>query len=224
MMNRPIVWVVPNKISVDIVLALPDKELKQIVELASNIVVMHINRFIDANRNSSDENLRDAALRLADAAEYTNKKAQYLSSDETRDLVEELRNLTAEDVTINVPKEKLLTYKMLIDEILTNDFAVAYTDEKDTENLRNNLAALIDAGGFYESMNEKEAANAIFTMVRVIDDNKGLFRNPPFKKNASTILRGVLYRKEEFELIGSGIDYLLGKMQSGAHPRSWRIC
>lgn len=221
-MNSLEAWVVPNKINVELVLEMPNDCLKQVVELASNIVVMHINRFIQMNGGSNDEAKRSAAAKLADAAAYVNMKSEYLSSEETKDMVEELRGLSYEDININVDKNTLLKYRMLIEELLTNDFAVAYTEEKDTKHLEDSIRSLKDQADKYGASGDTISCAAIWRMCGIIDNNRGLFRNPPFKRNSSTILRSILYRKEDYELIKDGIDFLLERMNSGSHPRSWR--
>lgn len=217
-------WVVPSKIDTDLIENLPDKAMAILADLSSNIVVMHVNRFLNS-QNASAANLGSVCDKLRAAYAYTNEKMDYLKSEKVKEMVNELRNLQFEDITYTTPRDKLDAYKILIEELIDNEYASAYTDEKDTQYLKAGMQQLETyVGELVRSGASYGAINSCYRLHKIIHDNKSLFRNPPFKRNSATILRGVLYRKDDFEIMLRGINFIIGKLDSHANPRSWRFC
>lgn len=221
-MIQQTIWVVPGKINTELVEALPMEALEIIADLSSNIVVMHVNRFIQTYGGGADANLSSISDKLKTAYTYTNDKEDYLKSEKVKQMAEELRNLQYEDITFLTPAEQLIEYRMLIKELEENEFASAYTSEKDSAYLRAGMEKIKEIASSYIDKNA-DAVTSCYRVHDIIKNNRSLFRNPPFKKNSATILRSVIYRKDDFELILSGIDFILEKKKSGAAPRSWRF-
>lgn len=218
------VWVVPGKIDTELIANLPDRAMTILADLSSNIVVMHVNRFL-GSKNAGVANLGSVCDKLKVAYAYTNEKMDYLKSEKVKEMANELRNLQFEDITYTTPRDRLEMYKMLIEELIDNEYASAYTDEKDTQYLKSGMEQLRQMANDLLKVNASPSEiNACFRLYEIIDKNKSLFRNPPFKRNTATILRGVLYRKDDFELILKGIGFILKKLDSHANPRSWRFC
>lgn len=223
--SEQVAWVVPGKIDTNMIENLPDRAMTILADLSSNIVVMHVNRFLSGNQNSNVANIVSVSDKLRTAYAYTNEKMDYLKSDKVKEMAAELRNLQFEDITYTTPRDKLENYKMLIEELMDNEYASAYTDEKDSQYLKAGIKQLEDvAGSLVRTNASPNQVRACYQLVETIKDNKSLFRNPPFKKNSATILRSVLYRKEDFELILSGLEFILKKLDERANPRSWRFC
>lgn len=218
-------WVVPGKITVEMLYPVPIEAIELLAKVSSNIVVMHVNRFIESNKNGDVANIGSVVDKLSRAYAYINDKNDYLKSEETREMADDLRRLQFDDITYTTDINVLTKYKMQIEALFDSEYASAYTDEKDGALLRDTIERMKDLAISYASRGEDSAVvSCTYNLAEVMDKNKSLFRNPPFKKNSATILRSVLSRKDDFETMLEGINFILDKLHSGENPRKWRLC
>ena len=213
-------FVIPGKLTAEEVVQMPDAALITLVNVSTDIITFHINRFILRARQSGGTDMdRQAADRLETFYKKVKERDEYLSSPDTLKMVEELRGLSFENITYNIPTEKLEVWKTFIDEILSNDNAVAFIPKKTGSYIDEQIEILSESlkGG---SVEEQEMGRR---MISLINNNRSMFKNAPFKSDKPAILRSIVYNKDKLIVERDGIEFLIKKKQSGANPLSWRL-
>lgn len=210
-------YVIAGKLSVNTCYYLPVEALDALAGISSDIVLFHVNNFIKNAQKSTDLIERGVAQKLERSYAIINDRNRYLDSETTKVLAEELRNLQFEDISANVPEDKLKGWIVLIDEILDNEDAVPYIAKITSSSIEDALDKISSI-----HCENDEQRRAVSTLIQVIENNKGLFRSAPFKKDKPTVLRGAVYRKDTLAIIREGIEYLLKQKASGKDPHTWR--
>lgn len=229
-------WVLPNVLSVDDTLVLDVEVLKVLSKISTGVILKYINKFIDTEINSADPDAQQAAAKLKEAYAEVNDVNRYLESDEAKNLADTLVSLQYSDIKHEVDTAKLVAYRELILDLLSEDedfmktyvgevndsvakgYKSAYTAKLDGDNLDAALEQISAIAG----KTSGASAQAAIKLVGVIDSNKNLFKNGNNKINRPTVLRKAIYQKDRLKSILKGIDFLLAKKESGASPRSWR--
>lgn len=229
-------WVLPNVLSVDDTLLLDMEVLKVLSKVSTGVILKYINNFIKAEIDSTDLNMQQAASKLKEAYKEVNDINSYLEGDEAKKLADTLVSLQYSDIKHEVETAKLIAYRELILDLLSEDedFMKSYLGEVDdnvAKGYKTAYTAKLDMDNLEEAINQigeimvkssgapRQAASRL---ISVIDSNKNLFKNGNNKINRPTVLRKAIYQKDRLKSILKGIDYLLAKKESGASPRSWR--
>lgn len=228
-------WVLPNVLSIEDVQALDVQLLKVLSNVSTGVVLKYINDFIQKNLQSPDPDVQMAATKLNQAYEEVNQINEYLASDDAKNLADTLASLQYSDIRNEVEDAKLLAYRSLIIELLSEDpeFIESYKGEVDgsaTRGYKSAYTAKLDKENMLEALKDiDELSQSIpgqmgpgMRLKAAISNNMNLFKNGSNKVNRPTVLRKAIYKKDKLKSLLKGIDYLLEKKQSGAAPRSWR--
>lgn len=229
-------WVLPNVLSVDDTLLLDIEVLKVLSGVSTGVILKYVNKFIDTGINSADPDVQQAATKLQEAYKEVNDVNRYLESDEAKQLADTLVSLQYSDIKYETDTPKLVAYRELILELLSEDedfmkayigevnanvakgYKTAYTAKLDMDNLDSAIQQISEIATKLSG----PSSQAALKLMGVIDSNKNLFKNGNNKINRPTVLRKAIYQKDRLKSILKGIDYLLGKKESGDSPRSWR--
>ena len=228
-------WVLPNVLSVDDVISLDVELLKILSNISTGVVLKYINDFVAKNVQSDNPDFAMAAAKLQKAYLEVNEINDYLSSDEAKNMADTLASLQYSDIKHEVDTAKLLAYRSLILELLSDDkdFIETYTgaiEDSSTKGFKSAYTAKLDKDNLYSALDLiQELAMKLpgqqgpgMKLHHAITSNQNLFKNGSNKVNRPTVLRKAIYKKDKLKSILKGIDYLLEKKQSGASPRSWR--
>lgn len=228
-------WVLPNVLSVDDVLELDVQLLTVLSNISTGVVLQYVNDFIKNSANSDDPNVQQAGAKLNEAYREVNEINDYLASDEAKNLADTLASLQYSDIRHETDTAKLMAWRALIIELLSDDkdFLETYKNEvngSSTKGFKSAYTAKLDKDNLSEAMDmiqqlSREVPGQMHCGMRLhsaISNNKNLFKNGSNKVNKPTVLRKAIYKKDKLKSILKGIDYLLDKKQSGAAPRSWR--
>lgn len=212
-------YVIPMVLPEQVVYNLPDYMLKELPECTSDILLKYINSYIETNENSGNEVSQRVATRLKSAYSYRNARIQFLKEEGTQEIVELLSNLTLEDISIAVDEETLIKWKNAITFVFESDKIEAMKHVVTKQAYEHFRARVSDIPA---SCTEVES-QAVYRMLSIMEENKSLFKSAPFTRLRGTPFRGILLRKEVYELILYGIDYILDKKRKGLEPISWRL-
>lgn len=228
-------WVLPNVLSVDDVNELDVQLIKVLSGISTGVVLKYINDFINANIESSDIALQSAASKLQAGYKEVNEVNAYLASEDAKNLADTLASLQYSDVKHEVETPKLMAYRSLIIELLSEDkdfiesytgevsgstttgYKMAYTAKLDKSNLE---AAIGTLSRLSMEILGQQACGSKLSMA--VSKNANLFKNGSNKVNKPTVLRKAIYQKDRLKSILKGIDYLLEKKEAGTSPRAWR--
>ena len=228
-------WVLPNVLSVDDVAVLDVELLKVLASVSTGVVLKYINDFINGNVSSDIPDVQSAAIKLQEAYTEVNEVNAYLASDEAKNLADTLASLQYSDIKHEVETPKLLAYRSLIIELLSDDKDFVETYKGDVESslgkgFKSAYTAKLDKDNLLDALDRitqlsKDIDGQLVPGSRLrsaIENNANLFKNGSNKVNKPTVLRKAIYKKDKLKSILKGIDYLLEKKQEGAAPRSWR--
>lgn len=177
--------------------------LTLMAEISTDVVLNYVNKYIQNNTG-------DVAEKLQQAFSTVNARRTYLQGDNLREMVMEVNNISLLDVNAAVPLEKLELWKEILDSIYSDDRAVGSTKTLDNDALEDCLVKLSDT---------KDSERVI----ALIENNRTLFKNAPFKRSYRTVVSSLFTKKEQYDLLLYGLNFLIGKLKSGANPINWRL-
>lgn len=228
-------WVLPGILKVQDVHAVDPVILCMMSNISTGVILGYVNKFIESAEGSTDAVKVEAAAVMRSAYEQVNKVNDYLNSDEAKDLADTLCSLQYSDVSAELPIEKLISYRSVILDLLSEDkdFVESYTKESlegQASGMKVAYTPKLDESNYYRVIHEMNvhmasngANNETANLVKRIKNNKNLFVNSRAKLNSSTVLRKAIYKKDRLRSILRGLDFLIDKKNSGVSPRSWRI-
>ncbi len=223
--------VLPTILTSEDVLQIPDEVLTLMTRISTGIVLGNINKFVAANRESSDSVDREAALKLERIYTDVNEVKAYLESEEAKNLANTLASLQYSDISATTDLRTLKMYRMLIIELLSEDedFVNSYTTEQlelGASGRYTAYTAKLDKANLEEVLELMgEAAHGVpaaMSLINRIDKNKSLFKNGNYHINTPTVLRRAIYKKDKLKNILRGLDFLIPRLEVGQSPTTWR--
>lgn len=213
-------WVIPLIVDIDLLNVIPMKALQQLAEVSPKIIINDVNKWIANNISSSDKMMQMLANKLKEGYKEVNARDEFLGSVDTAIVASELKTLTYADISATQSVDNLRKWKAWIELVLESPYSTDIVHNVDEDRFNMYIGRLSDIAGEYEG--DAAAQNAISVLMRNMEKKKSLFKAPPFKKQVSTVLRGVLYKKEMLATILYGINFLLPKIEAGEDPIVWR--
>lgn len=214
-------FVIRNLINENLILALPEAIVDAWCGICTDILIKQINAYCSENSNSDDEVTAECVALLNEKFAYINSKEKYLGSRSARDIADTLSNLSYGDIYFGVSEEQLTNYKICIETILADEGlgkarVVSVNDFKMFVTLCETMLRLqaIEL--------TREQKDAISKIKKIVKDNKSLFKSAPYGRTANTVFTRFYNRREVYETILYGINFLLEKMSEGKSPESWR--
>lgn len=227
-------WVLPNVISTEDIVELPTEVLAEFTKISTGIVTSYVNKFVEANINSSNPTDREAAVKLKEAYAKLNKTTEYLKSKDAQDFAESLSKLQYSDVSYNADLEVLKMWRLQIIDLLSEDenfresytgdmsesetrgMKTAYTPKLDKDNLEDTLARMTGFGIATGTVSQTSK------LIARIKNNPNLFKNGNYNLNNPTVMRKAIYKRDKLINILKGLDFIIPRKEAGTPANTWR--
>lgn len=214
-------WVIPTKLSVEGASKLPDEVIKVLAKISTDMVLKYINMFIKSSQTSTDSMVQEVGRRFEKCFKEVNAMKDFLSSEEAYELAKTIGAYNLNEIRVEVGIESLRKYESLILQLLEDERVVATTEALDGNNLDSAIEEISNIMDFFR--NDPDKFVAICELLDMIEHNRGMFKNAPFKRSNPTVLRYVTENKDKYRLILYGLQFAISKIESRRDARSWRL-
>ncbi len=198
--------VIPLILSERDVAALSDEILSMLAECSTDCIQVKICNYL------KDEKRDEAtAHRIAEAYSNVIRLKEYLQDEQLKESVENIKNLTYEDISPSLSIEQLTEYKENIQGILDSEYAVPYLKPVRSSLLKELLSAMEASGSDAKRIAER------------IHKFSYLFRDPPSASYKGTVVKKIVRERTKYEVLVRGIQYLIGRKAKDMFPSQWRV-